>query len=85
MVELKLSFSLTLVMQGVARQALFDHVYLAVPVSGARGWKLRYRDIIRLCRRLGLGLLAVKPDGDGSVEAHLDPWPHYTYVHYLPG
>ena len=69
-VELKLTFSLTLVMQGVARQRLFDDVYLAVPVSGDRGWKLRYRDIIRLCRRLGLGLLAVREDG---VEAHLDP------------
>ena len=72
-VEMKLSFSLALVMQGVARQALFDDVYLAVPVSGARGWKLRYRDIIALCRRLGLGLLAVKEDG---VEAHLDPAPY---------
>ncbi len=48
------------------RQALFDDVYLAVPVSGARGWALRYRDIITLCRRLGLGLLAVK---GAAVEA----------------
>lgn len=74
-VELKLTFSLALVMQGVARQALFDHVYLAVPVSPERGWKLRYRDIVRLCRRLGLGLLAVTPGEPGSVEAHLDPGP----------
>lgn len=72
-VELKLTFSLALVMQGVARQTMFEQVYLAVPVSGAKGWKLRYRDIIRLCRRLGLGLLAVKGDG---VEAHLDPGPY---------
>jgi hypothetical protein len=72
-VELKLNFSLVLVMQGVARQAMFDHVYLAVPVSTDRGWVLRYKDIIRLCRRLGLGLLAVKTDG---VEAHLDPGPY---------
>ncbi|QCO55955.1 hypothetical protein EOK75_09520 [Pseudorhodobacter turbinis] len=67
-VEMKLTFSLQLVMQGVARQGMFDHVYLAVPVS--KGWKLRYRDIITLCRRLSLGLLAVGPKG---VEAHLDP------------
>jgi hypothetical protein len=72
-VELKLTFSLALVMQGVARQAMFDDVYLAVPVSTDRGWVLRYKDIIRLCRRLGLGLLAVKADG---VEAHLDPGPY---------
>ncbi len=75
-VELKLTFSLALVMQGVARQTMFDHVYLAVPVSPERGWKLRYRDILRLCRRLGLGLLAVKPGDPGAVEAHLDPGPY---------
>jgi hypothetical protein len=70
-VEMKLTFSLALVMQGVARQGMFDFVYLAVPVS--RGWKQRYRDIIALCRRLSLGLLAVGPKG---VEAHLDPGPY---------
>lgn len=74
-VELKLSFSLALVMQGIARQGLFDLVYLAVPVSSDRGWKLRYKDITGLCRRLGLGLLAVEV-GRGTVEAHLDPAPY---------
>lgn len=73
LVEMKLTFSLALVMQGVARQAITDAVYLAVPVSGDRGWKLRYRDIIALCRRLGLGLLAVKGE---TVEPHLDPAPY---------
>jgi hypothetical protein len=72
-VELKLTFSLALVMQGVARQTLCDAVYLAVPVSAERGWKLRYREVIGLCRRLGLGLLAVKGD---MVEPHLDPAPY---------
>lgn len=77
-VELKLSFSLALLMQGVARQTLVDDVYLAVPVSSARGWTLRYKDVVRLCRRLGLGLLVVKTGsgGDASVEAHLDPGPY---------
>lgn len=70
-VEMKLTFSLQLVMQGVVRQGLFDHVYLAVPVT--KGWKLRYREIIALCRRLSLGLLAVGPQG---IEAHLDPAPY---------
>lgn len=73
-VELKLTFSLALVMQGVARQALFADVYLAVPVGPGKGWRLRYRDIMALCRRLGLGLLAVRPGG--TVEAHLDPGPY---------
>lgn len=72
-VELKTSFTLGLVLQGVARQALFDTVYLAVPV-GPKGWSARYKDILALCRRLGLGLLAVKPDA--TVEAHLDPAPY---------
>lgn len=71
-VEMKLSFSLALVMQGVARLALFDDVYLAVPVA-EKGWVLRYKDIVALCRRLGLGLLAVRGD---QVEAHLDPGPY---------
>lgn len=72
-VEMKLSFSLALVMQGVARQSLFDTVYLAVPVP-KKGWPARYKDIVAVCRRLGLGLLAVHP-GQG-VEAHLDPGPY---------
>jgi hypothetical protein len=74
-VEMKLTFSLALVMQGIARQALVDVVYLAVPMSGAKGWSLRYRDIIALCRRLGLGLLAVDATA-GQVTAHLDPGPY---------
>ena len=72
-VELKTTFSLALVMQGVARQSMFDDVYLAVAVPPKRGWGPRYRDILALCRRLGLGLLAVRGD---SVEAHLDPGPY---------
>ncbi len=71
-VEMKLSFSLALVLQGVARQGMFDVVYLATPI-GPKGWPARYKDIIGLCRRLGLGLLAVKGD---AVEAHLDPAPY---------
>lgn len=70
-VEMKLSFTLGLVLQGVARQALFDTVYLAVPAP-KKGWPARYMDILALCRRLGLGLLVV---GQG-VEAHLDPGPY---------
>ena len=72
-VEMKLSFSLALVMQGVARQSLFETVYLAVPAP-KKGWPARYKDIMALCRRLGLGLLAVQP-GQG-VAAHLDPGPY---------
>jgi len=72
-VEMKLSFNLALVLQGVARQTLFADVYLAVPAP-KKAWPQRYRDIVGLCRRLGLGLLVVTP-GQG-VEAHLDPGPY---------
>jgi len=56
-VELKTSFSLPLVFQGVARQALSDNVYLAVPPFSGR--TNRKKDALGLCRRLGLGLLMV--------------------------
>lgn len=74
-VELKTSFSLALVLQGVARQGLFEHVYLAVPLKTS-GWGPRYRDVLALCRRLGLGLLAVRIGREATVEAHLDPGPY---------
>src|SRR2546425_8084195 len=64
-VELKLSFSLTLLLQGVDRLALTDRVYLAV--SRPRGRRARRvsihrRDVRDLCRRLGLGLMTVASD-----------------------
>ncbi len=70
-VELKTSFSLPLVFQGIARQGLSDNVYLAVPpFSGRTG---RRKDALALCRRLGLGLLTVRLGTLPFVEALLDP------------
>ncbi|MEM9048873.1 MAG: DUF2161 family putative PD-(D/E)XK-type phosphodiesterase [Pseudomonadota bacterium] len=77
-IELKRRMSLALILQATARQTLFDHVYIAVP----EGKATRSRDIQRLCRRLGLGLLTlpVAADGalqkDGRVTAWLDPGPY---------
>jgi hypothetical protein len=70
-VEMKLALNLPLILQGVARQALFADVYLAVPQPAK--WTHRYRDLLALLRRLGLGLLTVK---GGAVTAHLDPAPY---------
>ena len=70
-VEMKTSFSLSLVFQGIARQGLSDNVYLAVPPFPARAG--RSRDALGLCRRLGLGLLTVRLDPEPYVEALLDP------------
>lgn len=67
-VELKRAFGLGLVLQGVERLGMSDSVYLAV---GA--WPKRLRDVKKLCRRLGLGLMIV---ADSRVEVLLDPVPY---------
>ncbi len=73
-VELKTGFSLKLLQQGVARQALSDLVYLAVPRwRGRAGWRT-FRGNLGLCRRLGLGVLTVR-GRDGFVQVHADPLP----------
>ena len=70
-VELKLSFTLSLVHQGIARQALTDHVYLAIP----KGVRRDDRRNVTLCRRLGLGLITVRAS-DSWVEVLCDPAPY---------
>lgn len=70
-VELKAGFSLALVFQGIARQHLAENVYLAVPPFSRRA--ARGKDALALCRRLGLGLLAVRLEPTPYVEALLDP------------
>jgi hypothetical protein len=67
-VELKRTFGLELVLQGIDRLAISDAVYLAV---GA--WPRRTDDVRRLLRRLGLGLIVV----DGArADVVLDPVPY---------
>jgi len=60
-VELKRTFTLELLLQGIERQRLCDTVVLAVErnrkTSGAAG--RRFGDLAELCRRLGLGLMTV--------------------------
>ena len=73
-VELKAGFSLTLLQQAVARQAITDAVYVAVPRwRGRAGWKA-FKGNVGLCKRLGLGVLSVRPE-DGFVQVHADPAP----------
>jgi hypothetical protein len=71
--ELKLGFTLDLVLQGVDRLAAADEVWLAVRAT-RRG---RDRDgrAHRLCRLLGFGLLAVDPVRR-SVEVLAEPGPY---------
>lgn len=72
-VELKRSVNLTLILQGIDRQRLTDHVYLAVAAPRHSRQK-RWREVVRLCRLLGLGLLTVTPGG--RVEVICEPAPY---------
>lgn len=74
-VELKTAFSLSLFHQGVARLAITDLVYVAVPRGQGKRWLKSLKENKVLCRRLGLGLLTVRL-ADGFVEPHLDPAPY---------
>jgi hypothetical protein len=82
-VELKLVFSLELVLQGVDRLDLSDDVYLAVCApdtpSKRKNWRARQKSGLKLCRRLGLGLMHVTTEGEaqgGFVQVLLDPAPY---------
>lgn len=73
-VELKTGFSLTLLQQAVARQAVTDVVYVAVPRwTGKAGWRA-FKGNIGLCKRLGVGVISVRLK-DGFVQVHCDPVP----------
>ena len=74
-VELKTGFSLTLLHQAVARQAVTDLVYVAVPHRTGKVAARALRDNVGLCRRLGLGVLSVRLS-DGLVVAQADPGPY---------
>ncbi len=81
-VELKLSLSLDLVLQGIDRLGVSDSVYLAVPAPDTpgkrRNWRSRRRRVLKLCRMLGLGLILVDPGGKPGrqTEVLLDPAPY---------
>lgn len=74
-VELKAGFSLSLFHQAVARQAITDAVYVAVPRGTGRSFLKALAANLKLCRRLSLGLLTVRLK-DGLVEVHADPLPY---------
>ena len=70
-VELKLRFTLGLVLQAVDRLPVAETVYVAVPADAARRKGIR-----PLCRRLGLGLLVVHGPGR-AVEVAVEPGPYH--------
>ncbi len=75
LIELKLSFTLALLHQGVARQAISDDVYLVIPRGSGKAFQTAMKGHLSLCRRLGLGLITVRLK-DELVEVHCDPAPY---------
>ncbi|MCT4558230.1 MAG: DUF2161 family putative PD-(D/E)XK-type phosphodiesterase [Pelagimonas sp.] len=73
-VELKLTLSLALYHQAIARLSITDHVYIAVPKPSGRTARRGLRDNLAMCRRLGLGMITVNTDG--RAEVHCDPGPY---------
>ena len=69
--ELKLSFSLDLVLQAVDRTAACDEVWLAVGPAGRK--RLHDPRVRKLCRFLGFGLLGVS--FSGAIEVLMEPRP----------
>lgn len=69
-VELKQGLSLALIYQAMDRLAMTDHVYLAI----ARPKRGVPSEAVKLCRRLGLGLIVVT--ASGSLEVLADPLPY---------
>ena len=74
-VEMKSGFSLTLFHQAIDRQRITDAVYVAVPRGSGKAFGASLRKNIKLCRRLGLGLMMVRMK-DSFVEVSLDPAPY---------
>ncbi len=74
-VELKTGFALSLFHQAIDRQQLTDVVYITVPHGAGQAFRQALRNNLGLCRRLGLGLITVRPD-DGLIQIHCDPAPY---------
>lgn len=71
--ELKLSFNLELLLQGIDRASACDEVWLAVRPSKRGRGREQDRRVRKLCRMLGFGLLTVS--GGGRVELLVEPGP----------
>jgi len=73
-IELKRSFNLGLLMQGVQRQKISEIVYVAVPRPSFSMYSKKWKDICHIVRRLELGLIIVLLAGDKSeVEVVFNP------------
>jgi hypothetical protein len=72
--ELKLTFTLDLVLQGVDRAACSDEVWLAVRASSEGRGRESDGRVKKLCRMLGFGLLLVSSTGRVDPLVEPAPW-----------
>jgi hypothetical protein len=72
--ELKLTFTLDLVLQAVDRSAACDEVWLAVRASRRGRGRENDPRVRKLCRFLGVGLIAVAASGRVEVLVEPVPW-----------
>ena len=80
-VELKLSFSLDVLLQAVNRLSISSVVYIGIPLS-CRAFRNRRRRIIKLLRMLGIGLILISVNSKRSrVEVVLDPGEYHPRIH----
>jgi len=72
-VELKSGFNLALILQAVDRLTLTETVYIAFRVGKGHSatWRTKRKQVLKLLRRLGVGLLTVSTRN--RVVAELDP------------
>lgn len=73
-VELKKTFGLKLVYQALERQSLTEQVYVAIPRPKKGQREKAWKDMLRLLKRLELGLLTVALDSPlQTVDVVLEP------------
>lgn len=78
-VELKKTFNLPLLYQAIERLEVTDRVYVAVEETydGKRNTAKKWKNAVRLCRMLGLGLMTVRFGAAAPrVIVHCDPEPY---------
>lgn len=76
-VELKTGFTLKLIYQAMERQRIADSVYVAVPLPKRGYLAPDYHDVVRLCKRLELGLIFVgfTTAGKAQIDVAVHPKP----------
>ena len=80
-VELKLAFSLDVILQAVNRLSISSVVYIGIP-SSCRAFRKRRQRVMKLLRMLGIGLILISVNSKRSrAEVVLDPGEYRPRIH----